>query len=149
MAKESTPDWRLHGVRIVRSDDLDLNTPQTSGMTRAAAITHATAGANKLWAGTVTIHPNAKTGPHHHGRLESVIYVRWGEYLEFVAEAGPGDFIYVPPFVPHQEINASQDEPLACVVVRNDQEPIVVNLDIPPAESPEEVHWVDHIHPHP
>jgi len=125
-------------------------------MTRAAAITHASAGANKLWAGTVTIHPNAKTGPHHHGKLESVIYVisgrarmRWGESLEFVAEAGPGDFIYVSPFVPHQEINASQDEPLACVVVRSDQEAIVVNLDIPPAESPEEIHWVDHSHPHP
>jgi uncharacterized RmlC-like cupin family protein len=156
MTRASTPDWRLHGVRIVRSDELDLNTPQTPGMTRAAAITHATAGANKLWAGTVNIHPNAKTGPHHHGKLESVIYVingrarmRWGERLEFVAEAGPGDFIYVPPFVPHQEINARQDEPLGCVVVRNDQEPIVVNLEIPPAESPEEVHWVDHIHPHP
>ena len=108
MATRSANDWRLHGVRIVRSDELDLNTLQTPGMTRAAAITHATAGANKLWAGTVTIHPNAKTGPHHHGRLESVIYVingrarmRWGERLEFVAEAGPGDFIYVPPFVPH------------------------------------------------
>ena len=156
MTTRSTPTWRLHGVRIVRSDELDLNTPQTPGMTRAAAITHATAGANKLWAGTVTIHPNAKTGPHHHGKLESVIYVisgrarmRWGERLEFVAEAGPGDFIYVPPFVPHQEINASQDEQLACVIVRNDQQPIVVNLDIPPAESPEQVHWVDHIHPHP
>jgi uncharacterized RmlC-like cupin family protein len=156
MTTESTPDWRLHGVRIVRSDELDLNTPKTSGMTRAAAITHASAGANKLWAGTVTIHPNAKTAPHHHGKLESVIYVisgrarmRWGERLEFVAEAGSGDFIYVPPFVPHQEINASRDEPLACVVVRNDQETIVVNLDIQPVESPEETPWVDPIHPHP
>jgi uncharacterized RmlC-like cupin family protein len=156
MTTEPTPDWRLNGVRIVRSDELDLNTPQTPGMTRAAAITHASAGANKLWAGTVTIHPNAKTGPHHHGKLESVIYVisgrarmRWGERLEFVAEAGPGDFIYVPPFVPHQEINANQDEPLACVVVRNDQETIVVNLDIQPVESPEETPWVDPIHPHP
>ena len=125
-------------------------------MTRAAAITHATAGANKLWAGTVTIHPNAKTGPHHHGKLESIIYVisgrarmRWGERLEFVAEAGPGDFIYVPPFVPHQEINASQDEPLTCVIVRNDQEPIVVNLDIQSVEWPEEIHWVDPTHPQP
>lgn len=156
MTTGSASDWRLHGVRIVRSDELDLNTPQTPGMTRAAAITHASAGANKLWAGTVTIHPNAKTGPHHHGKLESVIYVisgrarmRWGERLEFVAEAGPGDFIYVPPFVPHQEINASRDEPLACVVVRNDQETIVVNLDIKPVESPEETPWVDPIHPHP
>ncbi len=75
MTAGSTPDWRLNGVRIVRSDELDLNTPQTPGMTRAAAITHATAGANKLWAGTLTIHPNAKTGPHHHGKLESVIFV--------------------------------------------------------------------------
>ena len=156
MTTEPAAHWRHHGVRVVRSNELDLNTPQTPGMTRAAAITHATAGADRLWAGTATIHPNAKTGPHHHGKLESVIYVvsgrarmRWGERLEFVAEAGPGDFIYVPPFVPHQEINASQDEQLACVIVRNDQEPIVVNLDIPPAELPEEVHWVDDIHPRP
>jgi uncharacterized RmlC-like cupin family protein len=153
MASESPPDWRLHGVRIVRSDELDLNTPQTPGMTRAAAINHATAGANRLWAGTVMIEPDAKTGPHHHGTLESVIFVisgrarmRWGEQLEFVAEAGPGDFIYVPPFVPHQEINASTDEPLACVVVRSDQEPIVVNLDIVPHELPETVYWVDPLH---
>ena len=110
------PDyWRDHGVRIVPGSELDVNTPQTPGMNRAAAITHARTGASKLWAGTVTIHPNAKTGAHHHGELESVIYVvsgrarmRWGEHLEFVAEAGPGDFIYVPPFVPHQEINASR-----------------------------------------
>ena len=73
-------------------------------MNRAAAINFARVGAQKLWAGTVTIHANAKTGAHHHGHLESVIYVlkgkarmRWGEKLEFVAEAGPGDFIFVPP----------------------------------------------------
>src|ERR671939_669526 len=153
MTTESRSDWRLHGVRIVRSDELDLNTPQTPGMTRAAAITHASAGANKLWAGTVTIHPNAKTGPHHHGRLESVISIisgrarmRWGDRLEFVAEAGPGDFIYVPPYVPHQEINASSDETLECVMVRSNNEAVVVNLDIEPVEKPEKVLWVDPIH---
>lgn len=149
-------DWRLHGVRVVRGDELDGNTPQTPGMERAAAINHARAGAKKLWAGTVTIKPDAKTGAHHHGALESVIYVvsgrarmRWGEQLEYVAEAGPGDFIYVPPFVPHQEINASTDAPLACVLVRSDQEPIVVNLEIEPVERPETVYWVDPIHPAP
>ncbi len=148
--------WRDHGVRIVSGSALDLNTPQTPGMTRAAAITHARTGASKLWAGTVTIHPNAKTGAHHHGDLESVIYVvsgrarmRWGDRLEFVAEAGPGDFIYVPPFVPHQEINAKRDEPLSCVLVRSGQDPVVVNLDIAPAEPPEQVAWVDSIHPPP
>jgi uncharacterized RmlC-like cupin family protein len=152
----TTPDWRSQGVRIIPGDQLDFNTPQTEGMTRAAAINHARAGANKLWAGTVNIHPDAKTGAHHHGSLESIIYVvrgrarmRWGEQLEYVAEAGPGDFIFVPPFVPHQEINASPDEPLFCVVVRSDQEPIVVNLDIPVVEQPETVYWVDPIHPAP
>jgi uncharacterized RmlC-like cupin family protein len=152
-ATETQPNWREHGVRIVKGDALDLNTPQTPGMTRAAAINRATAGANKLWAGTVSIHPDAKTGAHHHGELESVIYVvkgrarmRWGEQLEYVAEAGPGDFIYVPPFVPHQEINALPDEELHCVLVRSDQEAVVVNLDIPIVEE-SAVEWVDAIHP--
>lgn len=152
-ANGTTSRWRDHGVRVVRGTDLDLNTPQTPGMTRAAAITHARGGANKLWGGTVVIHPDAKTGPHHHGELESIIFVvrgrarmRWGDRLEFTAEAGPGDFIYVPPFVPHQEINASRDAPLECVVVRSDQETVVVNLDIPAVEQPEEVRWEDAIH---
>ena len=147
------PDWRDHGVRVVRAGELDTNTPQTPGMNRAAAINFARAGAQKLWAGTVTIHADAKTGAHHHGALESVIYVvrgkarmRWGDRLEFVAEAGPGDFIFVPPYVPHQEINASTAEPLECVLVRSDQEAVVVNLDIEPVEKPEPVRWVDPIH---
>jgi uncharacterized RmlC-like cupin family protein len=148
--------WQFHGVRVVRAGELDDNTAQTPGMSRAAAITHARTGAEKLWAGTVIIHPNAKTGAHHHGPVESVIYVvsgrarmRWGEQLEFVAEAGPGDFIYVPPFVPHQEINANVNEPLSCVLVRSGQDPVVVNLDIPVVDTPAEVHWVDNIHPDP
>jgi uncharacterized RmlC-like cupin family protein len=147
--------WRLDGVRVVHANGLDLNTAQTPGMTRAAAITHARAGAEKLWAGTVVIHPMAKTGAHHHGAVESVIYVvsgrarmRWGDRLEFVAEAGPGDFIYVPPYVPHQEINASDDQPLNCVIVRSGQEAVVVNLDLPNVEpNPEPVEWVDDLHP--
>jgi uncharacterized RmlC-like cupin family protein len=72
--------------------------------------------------------------------------MRWGEKLEYVAEAGPGDFIFVPPYVPHQEINASADEPLECVVVRSDNEAVVVNLNIEPVEKPEHVAWVDPIH---
>jgi uncharacterized RmlC-like cupin family protein len=154
---EAEPRWRLNGVRVVHANELDINTPQTPGMNRAAAITAARAGAEKLWAGTVVIHPKAKTGAHHHGPVESVIYVvsgrarmKWGERLEFTAEAGPGDFIYVPPFVPHQEINASDDRELSCVLVRSGQEPVVVNLDIPSVEpNPEEVYWVDNIHPAP
>jgi uncharacterized RmlC-like cupin family protein len=141
MLNSDQPDWEEHGIRIVRSDELDVNTPQTPGMTRAAAITYAQVGAQKLWAGTVVVQPAARTGPHHHGELETVLYIvrgrarfRWGDGLEFVAEAGPGDFIYVPPFVPHQELNATADQPVEAVVVRSGQEPIVVNLAI---ESPE------------
>jgi len=123
-------------------------------MFRQAAINQARVGAQKIWAGTVDIEANAKTGVHHHGELESVIYVvrgrarlRWGDKLEFVAEAGPGDFIFVPPFVPHQEINAGTDEKLECVLVRSDNEAVVVNLpDIEPVEKPENVYWVDPTH---
>jgi len=146
-------DWRRDGVRVIPGDKLDPNTAQTPGMHREAAINRARVGAQKIWAGTVTVQPNAKTGAHHHGTLESVIYVlrgrarmRWGERLEFVAEAGPGDFIFVPPYVPHQEINASPDVPLECVLMRSDNEAVVVNLDIEPVEQPEAVAWVDPIH---
>jgi uncharacterized RmlC-like cupin family protein len=145
--------WKHCGVRVIPADSLDANTAQTPGMNRAAAINFARVGAQKIWAGTVHIHAGAKTGAHHHGPLESVIYVirgkarmRWGEKLEFVAEAGPGDFIYVPPFVPHQEINASDYETLECVLVRSDNEAVVVNLDIAPAEAPQAVAWIDPIH---
>jgi len=147
------PKWKHDGVQVIPGNSLDGNTAQTPGMDRKAAINAARVGAQKIWAGTVTIHANAKTGAHHHGALESVIYVirgkarmRWGENLEFIAEAGPGDFIYVPPYVPHQEINASETEALECVLVRSDNEAVVVNLDIAPAEKPEEVKWIDPIH---
>jgi len=130
--------WRDDGVRVIPGDALDDNTPQTPGMHRAAAITH------------------DRTGAHHHGELESVIYVvrgrarmRWGERLEFTAEAGPGGFIFVPPYVPHQEINACDDQPLECVLTRSGQQPVVVNLDIEGVAEPEHVPWVDPAHPAP
>ena len=136
-SQPESPDWKEHGIRIIRRGELNPDTAQTPGMTRAEAISHARVGAQKLWAGTVVVHPDAKTGPHHHGELETVIYVvrgrarfRWGNQLEFVDEAGPGDFIYVPPYVPHQELNARRDMPVEAVIVRSGQEPIVVNLDI-------------------
>jgi uncharacterized RmlC-like cupin family protein len=145
--------WRSKGVRIIRANELDAGTAQTLGMQRRAAVTTGRTGAMKLWAGTVTIDAKAKTGAHHHGDLESVIYVvsgharlRWGNRLEFVAEAQAGDFIYVPPYVPHQEINASEDLQLHCVLARSGQTGLVFNLDIEPAESPELIRWIDDLH---
>src|SRR3546814_6338148 len=89
--------WKHSGGRVIHGDSLDTNTDRTPGMNRAAAINLARVGAQKIWAGTVHIQANDKTGAHHHGPLESVIYVlrgkarmRWGEALEYVAEVGPG-----------------------------------------------------------
>jgi uncharacterized RmlC-like cupin family protein len=153
MSEQDSPRWKHDGVRVIPGNALDPNTAQTPGMDRKAAIDFARAGAQKLWAGTVTIHAGAKTGAHHHGPLESIIFVvrgkarmRWGEKLEFVAEAGPGDFIFVPPYVPHQEINALADETLECVLVRSDGQAIAINLDIEGVDKPEEVRWIDPIH---
>lgn len=155
MTSAGPTDWKHDGVRVIPKSALDCETTQmTAGMDRSVAIDSARVGAQKIWAGTVTIHPDAKTGAHHHGELESVIYIvkgrarmRWGERLEYTAEAGPGDFIFVPPYVPHQEINASTDEPLECVLVRSDNETVVVNLDVDSvADEPETVRWIDPIH---
>jgi uncharacterized RmlC-like cupin family protein len=150
---ETSNRWRSEGVRIVRAAELDANTAQTPGMQRRAAVTTQRTGATKLWAGTVTIDARARTGAHHHGDLESVIYVisgvarmRWGERLEFVAEAEAGDFIYVPPYVPHQEINARDDLQLHCVLARSGQQGLVYNLDIEAVETPEIVRWIDDLH---
>ncbi len=150
---DSPPRWRTDGVRVIRAGELDDSTAQTPGMKRRAAVTTARTGATQLWAGTVSIEPRAQTGAHHHGDLESVIYVvegvarlRWGERLEYVAEAGSGDFIYIPPFVPHQEINASEDLQLRCVLARSGQTGLVYNLDIEAVAVPELIRWIDDLH---
>ena len=145
--------WETNGIKVIPEEELDDNTPQTLGMKRYAAVAKKNTGAEKIWAGKVDIEPNAKTGAHHHGELESVLYVlsgkakmRWGNRLEFEKLAYPGDFIFVPPFVPHQEINASRNEILKCILFRSGQVPIVVNLDIPEAEEHNNKLWIDDIH---
>jgi uncharacterized RmlC-like cupin family protein len=117
-----------------------------SGTGRVTAFDFAGTGGRETWVGTVTLRPNANTGAHHHGRHEVAIYVvkgrseiRWGERLEFAAEVGAGDFVYFAPFVPHQEFNVDASEAVDFVVVRSDNEKIVVNLDVVPVERPETV----------
>jgi uncharacterized RmlC-like cupin family protein len=124
------------GVRIIKPSMFDSSTAQTPGMQRAAAVSRQLAGSEGLWAGVTVVQPNVASGVHHHGEQETVIYVvsgkgmmRWGDNMEFEGEVEPGDFIFVPPFVPHQEINPSPDTPSQWVIVRNSQEPIVVNLE--------------------
>jgi uncharacterized RmlC-like cupin family protein len=127
---------REQQVRVIKPHQFDDNTPQTAGMQRVAAVSKQLAGAQGLWAGVTVVAPNVASGMHHHGETETIIYVvsgharmRWGDRMQFEEDVEPGDFIYVPPFVPHQEINPSSDTPSQWVIVRNSQEPIVVNLE--------------------
>jgi uncharacterized RmlC-like cupin family protein len=105
-------------------------------MQRVAAVSKQLAGSQSLWAGVTVVAPNVASGMHHHGETETVIYVvsghakmRWGDRMQFEEDVEAGDFIYVPPFAPHQEINPSPDTPSQWVVVRISQDPIVVNLE--------------------
>src|SRR5450755_1197072 len=111
-----TKRWR-DGVTVVRAEALNATMRGPAGTGRATAFDFSGIGGQQTWIGTVTLQPNATTGAHHHGRHEVAVYVvkgrseiRWGERLEFVTEVTPGDFVYFPPYVPHQEANFSASE---------------------------------------
>jgi uncharacterized RmlC-like cupin family protein len=126
---------RYADVHIVKPLQLDDHTAQTTGMRRLAAISRALVGSEGLWAGVMLAEPDSASSVHHHGPLETVAYVlsgqskvRWGSRLEHEVDLEPGDFLFIPPYMPHQEINPSPDQATQWVVVRNGQEAIVVNL---------------------
>ena len=129
-------------LRVVRPHERDRGTAQTPGMAREAGVAASTVGAQKLWVGYVTMAPGAKSGAHHHGPVVSSIYIisgrarfRFGPRLEHTAEAGPGDFVYVPPEAVHQEINVDPDQPITMIVARDGQENVVVNVELAEAEE--------------
>ena len=122
-------------VRVVRHDQLSDDTPQTPGLLREVAFDSRNPDAKVLSAFLSTVLPGAATGAHHHGDQETILYVlegtaryRWGDHLEHVVEAGPGDFVFIPAHTAHQEINASTERPTVWVVTRSNPDPIVVNL---------------------
>jgi uncharacterized RmlC-like cupin family protein len=132
---ESAVPGQSREVRIVKPLQFDDFTPQTPGMLRLAAISRKLVGSESLWAGVMIVDPDTASSVHHHGRLETVVYmvsgqskVRWGSRLEHEVNLEPGDFLFIPPFVPHQEINPSPNQPTEWVVVRSGGEAIVVNL---------------------
>ncbi|MDB6455179.1 cupin domain-containing protein [Falsirhodobacter sp. 20TX0035] len=143
----SQQNWKTNGIRVIAPRARDTGTPETKGMNRQVAISGSRTGSTALWAGTNHIKPGEITGAHHHGPLESIIYVafgtalmRWGERLEFITKAEAGSFLLVPPFMPHQELNASDTEDLHCALVRSGTEEMVVNLpDLIPVDDPE---WI-------
>jgi len=122
-------------ARVVKPLQFDDHTPQTTGMRRLAAISHGLVGSEKLWAGVMLAEPGTASSVHHHGPLETVVYVlsgrsrvRWGSRLEHETDLEVGDFLLIPPYLPHQEINPSPDQPTQWVVVRSGPEPVVVDL---------------------
>jgi uncharacterized RmlC-like cupin family protein len=122
-------------IQVISPSQFASATAQTPGSLRLAAI-HAGAGiASPMWGGIFVVEPGARTGIHHHGEQDTIVYVlegssfvRWGERGEFNATVHAGDFLHVPAWLPHQEINPSSDTPFRWVVVRSTAEPIVVNL---------------------
>jgi len=128
-------------LRVVRPHERDRSTAQTPGMQREAGVAASTVGAEKLWVGHVTMAPGMTSGAHHHGPVESSIYVisgrarfRFGEKLEQQVDVGPGDFVYVPPQAVHQEINVDDTAPVEMIVARDGQENVVVNVEVDGAD---------------
>jgi uncharacterized RmlC-like cupin family protein len=129
----------LGALRLIRPDQLSRATAQTSGMVRSAAISGELTGASSLWMGRTELPAGATSGDHHHGASETGIYVVSGtpvfSFRDQASgeisrlEARPGDYVWVPPWVPHREENPSPDEAAVVVIARSTQEAIVVNVD--------------------
>jgi len=123
-------------VHHIRASELSADTAQTAGMQRFSAISGASVGSEKVWMGETYVSPSTASGNHHHGESETAIFVRNG-HPEFVFHDGvqevriataPGDYIFVPPYVPHREENPDPENPAVIVIARSTQEAIVVNL---------------------
>jgi len=122
-------------ISVVHPTELSRDTQQTSGSLRMSAIAASHGIASSLWAGIFVVEPSAKTGIHHHGEQNTVVYVlegealvRWGDFGQHSATVKAGDFLHIPQWLPHQELNPSSEHPFRWVVVRSTPNPIVVNL---------------------
>jgi uncharacterized RmlC-like cupin family protein len=122
-------------ISLVHPNQFSGGTSQTPGSQRLAAVSSDLGIRSALWAGTFLVEPGAQTGIHHHGPQETVAYVlegesyiEWGERGEHSLTARAGDFLHVPAWLVHREINRSKDKPFRWVVIRSTSEPIVINL---------------------
>lgn len=122
-------------IHVVHPQQFDSATAQTPGSKRTAAIHRGAGITSPMWGGLFLVEPEARTGIHHHGEQDTIAYVlsgssyvRWGDWGEFDATLHAGDFLFVPAWLPHQEINPSKDLPFQWIVVRSTPDPIVVNL---------------------
>jgi uncharacterized RmlC-like cupin family protein len=129
---------RPGSLRLIGPEAMSAATAQTSGMIRTAAISGELTGAARLWMGRTVLPPGVSSGDHHHGESETGIFVAAGNpafvYRDPASgqivrlETSPGDYVWVPPHVPHREENPSADTEAVVVVARSTQEAIVVNV---------------------
>ena len=127
--------WHYLPLRHTASSDASDATAQTPGMHRREGISGRMSGSDKIWMGENRVDGGVRTSDHHHGDSETGIYVVSGhprfvfldDGVETVIEAGPGDYVYVPPWTPHREENPG-DQPATVVLARSTQDAIVVNL---------------------
>lgn len=133
---DTKPQVARNRVRHIKASEISADTAQSEGMRRFAALSGRSVGAEKLWMGETHVRPAAASANHHHGESETAIYVRSGN-PEFVFHDGeqevristqPGDYVFVPPYLPHREENPDPDNPAEVVIARSTQEAIVVNL---------------------
>jgi uncharacterized RmlC-like cupin family protein len=126
------------GLRVIRAGQASGDTAQTPGMVRSEAISGRQVGAGSLWMGTTVMAPASRSGDHHHGASETGIYVVSG-HPAFVfrdpatggltrLETRAGDFVWVPPQVPHREENPDPATEAVVVIARSTQEAIVVSV---------------------
>jgi len=122
-------------ISVVHPAGFSSETQQTPGSLRMSAIAAMNGIASSQWAGIFVVEPSGQTGIHHHGEQDTIVYVlegeaciRWGHFGEHSTAVGAGDFLHVPSWLPHQELNPSEEHPFRWVVVRSTPEPIVVNL---------------------
>lgn len=123
-------------VHHVRAAEISSDTAQSEGMRRFVALSGRSVGSDKLWMGETHVSPAAASSNHHHGDSETAIYVRSGNPVfvfhdgvqEVRISAQPGDYVFVPPYLPHREENPDPNTPAEVVIARSTQEAIVVNL---------------------
>jgi uncharacterized RmlC-like cupin family protein len=133
---ETATETTRNRVQHIKASEISSNTAQSEGMRRFAALSGRSVGAEKLWMGETHVSPRTVSANHHHGESETAIYIRSG-YPEFVFHDGvqevristePGDYVFVPPYLPHREENPDPNTPAEVVIARSTQEAIVVNL---------------------
>ena len=128
----------MAGIKVVRPSERFSGVVQSGAMQREAGVAPETTGSTNIWSGWVTTPPGLTSTVHHHGDCETAIYVikgrarfLFGAKLENEIEVGPGDFLFVPPFEIHQEVNLSDTEPCELIVSRGCSGILTVNVDDP------------------